>query len=141
MFDGLAGEELGEALETFVGQLRDHAVRGLQVTRDGDDISLSVRQDELVNALNALNDNADLARAIAGTFERFSEDVATAAGWNGEAPAAVQTLRLEETSRAQLLADQTATSLLLLKSSLQPQESQDNAQKAAMKAYAESRRP
>ena len=133
---GFEGQGLADAMETIVSSLRDSGIRGLQVTRDGDDISLSMRQDELVNALNALNDNADVARAVAGTFERFTEDITGVAGWDAEAPAAVQTLRLEETSRAQLLADQTATSLLLLRSSLQPQESQDNTQKAAMKAYA-----
>jgi hypothetical protein len=94
-----------------------------------------VSQDELVNALNALGENTDLARAVAATFERFSEDVASAAGWDAEAPAAVQTLRLDQTSRAQLVADQTAATLLFLRSSLQPHESEEATQKAAMKAY------
>jgi Flagellin hook IN motif len=134
----LDGEDLADALETIVSGLRDNGIRGFQVTREDDDAALSLSRDELVNALNALNEDTDLATAIAGTFERFSEDVATVAGWNAEAPAAVQMLSLEETSRAQLLADQTATSLLLLRSSLQPQESQDSTQKAAMKAYGEA---
>ena len=134
--DGLAGEELNEALETFVGHLRDQGVRGLEVTRDGDDVSLSVSRDELLNALNAFNDNTDLARGVAAAFDRFSEDIADAAGWDAPAPAAVQTLSLAETSRAQLVADQAAATLLFLQSSLQPQQSKEATEKAAMKAYA-----
>jgi hypothetical protein len=137
-FGGLANEELTEALETLVGQLRDNGIRGLNVTNDGDEVGLSISQDQLVNALNALNDEEVLAKALASTFDRFSANVASAAGWDAPAPAAVQTLTLAGTSRAQLLADQTATSLLFLRSSLQPQESEDSAQKAAMKAYGES---
>jgi hypothetical protein len=135
---GLDGEDLDDAFGTIVSHLRDNGIRGLEVTRDGDDVTLSLRRDELVNALNALSENTDLARSIAATFERFGEDVASAAGWDAEAAATVQTLRLENTSRAQLLADQTATSLLFLRSSLQPHESEDSTQKAAMKAYGES---
>ncbi|HEY6362584.1 MAG TPA: flagellin hook IN motif-containing protein [Vicinamibacterales bacterium] len=132
---GFASEELEEALDTFVGLLRDHGIRGLQVSDDGDEVGLSVSEEELVNALNALNDDADLARALASTFERLSADVAAAAGWDTPAPAAVQTLSLADMSRAQLAADQTATSLLFLRSTLQPQESAETTQKAAMKAY------
>ena len=131
---GFATGELEEALDTFVGLLRDNGIRGLQVTDDGDEVGLSVSRDELVNALNALNDDADLARALASTFERFSADVAAAAGWDAPAAAAVQTLSLADMSRAQLAADQTATSLLFLRSALQPQESAEATQKAAMKA-------
>jgi hypothetical protein len=39
--------------------------------------------------------------------------VAAAAGWDASAGAAAQTVRLEETSRAQLTADQTQLSLLM----------------------------
>jgi hypothetical protein len=134
-FGELTGENLDEALETFVGSLRDHGIRGFDVTTDGDDVALSIRQDELVNALNALNDDVDLARTLASTFEQFSADVAEAAGWDAPAPAAVQTLNLADTSRAQLVADQTAATLLFLRSSLQPHESEEATQKAAMKAY------
>jgi len=55
-------------------------------------------------------------------------------GWDAPEPAS-QTFRLADTSRAQLAADQTATSLLFLRSSLQPQESEEATQKAALKAY------
>jgi hypothetical protein len=139
-FGELTGEKLDEALETFVGSLRDHGIRGFEVTNDGEDLGLSIRQDELVNALNALNDDADLARTLASTFEQFSADVADAVGWDAPAQATVQTLNLEELSRAQLVADQTATTLLLFKSSLQPTESEESTQKAAMKAYGEPRK-
>jgi len=135
--EGLAGTQLNEALETLVDRLRDNGIRGLQVSAEDGASGLSVREDELVNALNALADDADLTKALAATFDRFSTDVADAVGWDAPAPAPVQTLSLADTSRAQLLADQTATSLLFLRSSLQPQESEEATQQAAMKAYGE----
>jgi hypothetical protein len=135
---GLASEELNEALETLVGHLRDNGIRGLSVTSDGDEVGVSVSQDQLVNALNAFNDDEGLAKTLASAFERFSADVGSAAGWDAPAPAAVQTLSLADTSRAQLLADQTAATLLFLRSSLQPHESEETTQRAAMKAYSET---
>jgi hypothetical protein len=136
-FGELTGEKLDEALETFVGSLRDHGIRGFDVT-NGDELGLSMGQDELVNALNALNDDAGLARTLASTFEQFSADVANAVGWDAPKQAAVQTLNLGDMSRAQLTADQALTSLLFLSSTLQPKGSEETTQKAAMKAYSES---
>jgi hypothetical protein len=133
-----ANDKLEEALETFVGLLRDNGIRGLEVTDDDGQAVLSVSEEDLVNALNALNDDTDLVRTLASTFERFSADVAAAAGWDAPAPPVVQTLNLADLSRAQIAAAQTATSLLYLKSSLQPQVSSENTQKAAMKAYSET---
>jgi hypothetical protein len=136
-FGEITSEELSEALETFVGGLRDHGIRGLQVTSDGDGAGLELSTEELVNALNALNEDDDLARTLASTFERLSEDLANAAGWDAPKASAVQTLNLGDMSRAQLTADQALTSLLFLSSSLQPKESEETTQKAAMKAYSE----
>jgi hypothetical protein len=137
-FGEFANHNVEEALETFVGLLRDNGIRGLEVTDDDGQAGLSVSEEDLVNALNALNEDTDLTRTLVSTFERFSADVAAAAGWNAPAPAVVQTLNLADMSRAQIAAAQTATSLLYLKSSLQPQVSTENTQKAAMKAYSES---
>ena len=128
-------EGLREALETVVQQLRDNGIRGLHVTSDGEAVTLSVNRDELVNALNGLEDDVDLEKTLAAAFERFAADVTTAAGWDAEAPATVQTLNLADAPRAQLVADQAATSLLFLQSSIQPHESLETTKKAAMKAY------
>ena len=133
----LGTDGLKDALESAIDRLRDAGVRGLQVTGDGADVSVTVERDDLVNALNALGDDVDLAKEIGALFEELTADVAAAAGWDAEA-ATVQSVRLSDTSRALLAADQTATSLLYLRSSLQPQESVDANQKAAMKAYGET---
>ena len=134
----LGSDGLKSALESAIDRLRDAGVRGLEVTGDGADVSVTVERDALVNALNALGDDVDLAKEIGALFEALAADVAAAAGWDAEA-ATVQSMRLADTSRAQLAANQTATSLLYLRSSLQPQESADASGKAAMKAYGEAR--
>jgi hypothetical protein len=130
--------KLKDALTDAVDRLRDAGIRGLEVTDDALQPSLSASSTDMVNALKALADDTELGRALAPTFERFSADVASAAGWDAPAPAAVQRLTLADTSRAQLLADQTATTLLFLRSSLQPHESEETSQKSAMKAYGET---
>jgi hypothetical protein len=126
-------EPLRRALDRAVDALRDHGIRGLAVAEDGEKISVSVARNDLAGALDAIPGGRDLARELTAVFDRLGAEI-DAAGSKTAPP--VQSVRLDTMSRAQLMADQTATSLLFLKSSLQPQER--TATKEAMKAYAET---
>jgi sulfur carrier protein ThiS len=128
----LAGVDVRAALDTAIDGLRDRGIHGLQIAGDGDELTLSVARDQLVNSLNGIADDRDLANAIDTVIEEFAADVTKAAGWD-TTPPTVQSLRLADTSRAQLAADQTATTLLYLRSSLEPAAPETT--KAALKAY------
>ena len=132
VFAGLGNEGLRDTLDATVDRLRGNGIRGLQVTDSEGRLEISVDRDTLVNSLNALADDVDLAKALAGILDDFEAGVTVAARWEAPPPTA-QTLKLTDTSRAQLAADQTATSLLYLRSSLQPPAPEST--KAALKAY------
>jgi hypothetical protein len=132
VFTDLGNVDLKPALEGAIAGLRERGIRGLQVTGESEDLSFTVARDQLVSSLDAIGDEEDLAKAIDAVMESFAAEVAEAAGWDVAKPT-VQTLRLEDASRAQLAADQTAASLLYLRSSLQPTDRDTT--KAALKAY------
>jgi hypothetical protein len=129
----LGGAALKDSLEGVIDRLRDHGIRGLQVVEDGEHLALSVTSGELIASLDAIADGVDLERTVSAALEALENGVATAGGWDTSSPG-VQTVLLDS-SRAQLVADQTASSLLFVRSSLQPPESAPAAQKNAMKAY------
>jgi hypothetical protein len=124
-----------EALQSAVEFLRDEGFRGLSVVEDGDALTVEMSSDSLVNSLNVLGDTVDIARKLASLADTLDAGFADAAGWDQKPTATTQKVRLEQTSRAVLAADQTATSLLLFKSSLDPKESDEATAKTAMKAY------
>ena len=135
---GIESDELTGVLEETLDRFRGNGVRGLGVTEEDGNSGLALDRDALMAALDALGENADLARALQSVLDEFETDIAAVAGWDAPASTVVQNLRLEETSRAQLMFDQSAASLLFARSSLQPHESEESTQKAAMKAYGET---
>jgi hypothetical protein len=132
--EGVTGTALRDALEGAIDRLRDHGIRGLHVDTDGERMTVAVARDELIASLDAMVDEVDLEKVLSPVLEALESAVAAAAGWDASAPA-VQTVHLAATSGAQLMADQTASSLLFARSSLQPQDSVETKQKSAMKAY------
>ena len=134
---GIESDELTGMLEETLDRFRGNGVRGLGVTEEDGNSGLSLDRDALMAALDALGENADLAKALQSVLDEFEMDITAVAGW--DAPAStVQNLRLEQASRAQLMFDQSAASLLFVRSSLQPHESEEATQKAAIKAYGET---
>ena len=125
---------LKEPLEAAIGRLRDHGVRGLHAVDEDGQTALAVDTAELIDSLEAVADGAGLEKSVSAVLEALETDIAAAAGWNATAPA-VRTLSLDSASGAQLMADQTASSLLYVRSSLQPQESAATTRKTVMKAY------
>jgi hypothetical protein len=132
VFASLGNDSLKDALETTLDRLRDAGIRGLQVSDTEGQIGISVDRDTLVNSLNALVEDVDLAKAVGTILDDFEARVTAAARWDAPPPTA-QMVNLADTSRAQLAADQTAASLLYLRSSLQPRD--PDTTKAALKAY------
>jgi hypothetical protein len=125
---------LEEALAGAIGRLRDHGIRGLHAVDEDGRTTVAVDSGELIDSLEAIADRASLEKAVSAVVEALEHDIAAAAGWNATAPA-VQTLSLDTASGAQLMADQTVSSLLYVRSSLQPQESAETTRKTVMKAY------
>jgi hypothetical protein len=128
-----------EAVDRAIDRLRAAGVRGLAATGEGAELEVSVSTEELVDSLNALADTSSLATAVERAIAGLTEDITYAAGWNA-APATVQNdIALLHTADAQWRADQTATSLLLMKSALRPQDSQDYTQQQALRAYSDGK--
>jgi hypothetical protein len=110
-------------------------VRGLSASGEGDELTVSVSTEDLVDSLNALTETSGLATAVERALDGLTEDIAYGAGWSAGPDTVLKDVTLAHTADAQWRADQTATSLLLMKSALRPQDSQEYTQQQALKAY------
>jgi hypothetical protein len=114
--------------------LRSVGVRGLELVDDGDRLTLVMEPAELVEGLNNTSEDLDLSQALADLVDAIDGAVASAAGWDAPAAPTAQVIRLDEVPATRFAADQSQTSLLYAKSSLQS-ESEAVATKPAVKAY------
>jgi hypothetical protein len=126
---------LRDALQSAVDTLRDQGFRGLSVDEEDGVVRVDLAQDALSNALNVKDADFDAARAVQGLVERLEAAIADAAGWDAPTAPVTQTIAVAETANVQLQADQTMTSLLMMKSALTPQEPKESQFDAALKAY------
>jgi hypothetical protein len=132
--EGVSGDAMKTALEGAVDRLRDQGIRGFHVSGDDERTVVSVASEDLINSLEAVADDLDLDKALASILDALQEAIASAAGWNAS-PRVVQAVALE-TAHTQLMAEQTAGSLINVRSSLQPQDAAETTRKTALKAYA-----
>jgi hypothetical protein len=127
--------ELKATLEEALQRLRDDGFRGFSVAEDEGALRVEVADQTLADALELLRDDLDVARALTWLADELEQGVADAAQWDAAPTAPTPSIALEETSRAKLTADQTMTSLLMMKSTLQPQQSAGSSFEAALQAY------
>jgi hypothetical protein len=131
--DGVSNDALRAALEDVVESLRERGIRGLQTATGDSRPVLAVTSDELTQSLNEIAGDVDLERVLSDVLEELEGGVA--ASFEAEAsPATSQTVSLDM-FRTQLSAEQTAGSLLHVRTSLQPHESVEATRKTVLKAY------
>jgi hypothetical protein len=135
--ESVEGADLREAIQGAIDRLRDRGIRGLDLAPGDEQTTVAVGTAELIDSLEAADDDADLEKTLSTVLEALEQDIAEAAGWNASA-AAVQSIRLDSVSSAQLMADHAAGGLLSVRSSLQPQQPAATTRQTVMKAYGTS---